>query len=1425
MITRSPSFAAKWLSALLALLLVLGQFTFYPHKAAAADNLSWTALNNPPLGSGQQINDVLYGGGRFVAVSQGLNNRQIVTSVDGVRWTNTTNDLTTEAMVAVAYGGGVYIAVGNGGVISRSTDGVNWSKVAPSPTSNSLTMVKYLNNKFWAVGVSGTVMSSADGLTWNVGVYPDVTATNTIIDIDYKDGKYAVGDSNGKVYFSTTGGTGSWGSGTSLAPAQIQINYLANLNGIWFAIDANGKVYKSTDGSNWSSFTLAKQVFGATYGNGTYVIYSQSGGSVFTSTDASNWTEVSLPSGATWYGMTYGNGAFILVGNNGYILRSTDGANWTTVDPFVNRAIYNNGLYVAVGNNSPSGTIFGTILSSTDGMAWTNRLTTAGNLTSVAYGNNRYAAVGTGGKIYTSADGISWASVTPTNTTENLAGIRYVNGKFMAVGANGTLVVSTDGTTWTAPGSTGLSGSLTSVAYGNGKYLISGNASSLWYSSDGATWEKTTAGSSGTIAYNDVIYAGNKFVAAGGSVNIYTSPDGVIWTQRKSGTGTINGLAYENGMYVAVGTGGMIYSSTDGETWTAETSNVSSILRSVHYDGSRFYAIGAYLGMTTAAYGVNSSVVLQTAVADGAAATTTSTKIDLTFDADVAGLTDADITLTNGTGAAVKGALTGSGKNWSIALSSVTTEGDVSVAVASPSGYTIGGSQKTVAVYKATEPSSGGNHGSLLFDVQSGRALSSGMLGGYNASKSKGAVAVVDSNALGFDNLARQIYSFDGKIYGIFATPDNKPGGYFGSFDGTSITYYGSSRLTETEQIVETGGYLYFATVDQDSQNRGLYRFDQASGAVELLTAPGHGPQYGLPLAVYNGGVYFFPAGDNTLARWNGSAVEQVSPVYEYSSDDRMAVVNGKLYFSAKDAAGNHNVEMYSYDGTSVAQVTNRDESNNNFPNTGFFHTTAFDGKVFYIGGDPGASSNVAGYDARWLRSIHASNTVTTEYASGTTAKVDGLWSAGDKLYFSLSRDGQSFKELYRYESTGNATKLSNFTGGQAEFTNVISYSGDVYATTTVGLYRLDPVTDSLEQVAAFPDLAGDEWENTIYSETAVLFDGPMAPMVTNIVNLTAVMPGDTVAAAPAAVVSDIDSDTLASAKVTIGSGRSAGDALSFTPAHGITGTFDASSGILSLSGTANVADYESVLRSVLYTAGSAPGDREIRFDLTDSEGHASWTAAPAAAAKIAVGYAGGSIVSLGFDTAPSEADEVHTDLVEYPDAGLQGIQIGVSSADDTQEFGIIYDDEYQGLRIDSDFVSEPAQLTVKSKNGKEFDMQGFKFQNDAGAPLSDTVVTGFKNGIQTAQKTVYVSMYGPMTLMLLPADFDDVDEVTLELGPKSVDMNGTGISGLLDDVLILNKPAGSASGDAGLSSVLGQSDAVPGAEMAQRPQRPFLGR
>ncbi|MFD2328353.1 S-layer homology domain-containing protein [Cohnella sp. GCM10020058] len=100
-------------------------------------------------------------------------------------------------------------------------------------------------------------------------------------------------------------------------------------------------------------------------------------------------------------------------------------------------------------------------------------------------------------------------------------------------------------------------------------------------------------------------------------------------------------------------------------------------------------------------------VTLESAVADGASKAATSTKIAFTFDKDIAGLTANDISIADDTGSVVAGSLTGSGRNWSVTLTSVTSEGNVKLSVNSPEGYVVDGSPATVAVYKAAVPAAG----------------------------------------------------------------------------------------------------------------------------------------------------------------------------------------------------------------------------------------------------------------------------------------------------------------------------------------------------------------------------------------------------------------------------------------------------------------------------------------------------------------------------------------------------------------------------------------------------------------------------------------------------------------------------------------------------------------------------------------------
>ncbi|MEH1821952.1 MAG: cadherin-like domain-containing protein [Nostoc sp.] len=86
--------------------------------------------------------------------------------------------------------------------------------------------------------------------------------------------------------------------------------------------------------------------------------------------------------------------------------------------------------------------------------------------------------------------------------------------------------------------------------------------------------------------------------------------------------------------------------------------------------------------------------------------------------------------------------------------------------------------------------------------------------------------------------------------------------------------------------------------------------------------------------------------------------------------------------------------------------------------------------------------------------------------------------------------------------------------------------------------------------------------------------------------------------------VSDADSANLASATVSISSGFiSAQDTLAFTSQNGITGSYNSSTGVLTLTGSSSVANYQTALRSITYTNSSdnpSTTPRSISFIVND---------------------------------------------------------------------------------------------------------------------------------------------------------------------------------------------------------------------------------
>jgi len=242
-------------------------------------------------------------------------------------------------------------------------------------------------------------------------------------------------------------------------------------------------------GNNWNSIT---------FGNGLFVAVSNQGAAgsqVMTSPDGINWTLRTTPgTNQTWSSVTFGNGLFVAVSYDGtlgsQVMTSPNGINWTlqsTPTPMQrwNSITFGDGLFVAV---SSSGTEGSQVMTSPNGTNWTLRATPGANQRwrSVTFGGGQFVAVSSGGsntnqRIMTSNNGLNWTIRTTNNTNELLwNAVAFGDGTFVAVSqSTGTsaphVATSTDGTNWSILQLTSIpSLNLRSITFGNGVFVAVG---------------------------------------------------------------------------------------------------------------------------------------------------------------------------------------------------------------------------------------------------------------------------------------------------------------------------------------------------------------------------------------------------------------------------------------------------------------------------------------------------------------------------------------------------------------------------------------------------------------------------------------------------------------------------------------------------------------------------------------------------------------------------------------------------------------------------------------------------------------------------------------------------------------------------------------------------------------------------------------
>jgi len=241
-----------------------------------------------------------------------------------------------------------------------------------------------------------------------------------------------------------------------------------------------------------------------------------------------------------------------------------------------------------------------------------------------AAGQEKFVAGGSDGKMAYSSDGVTWTAV-DTGTIfdyvhssgqtrkSEVRGIAWGNNKFVAGSSYGKMAYSSDGVTWTAVDLSTIFGTeeINSIAWGGDKFIAGGNRSA--YSSDGVTWTRGFIGTSLSLQVGAIAYGSNKFVAgdaylANGNV-VYSSTGSAPWTQVSTKlNGNIDALAWGGNKFV-VASGGKTAYSPDGVTWTAGNPignefGIFPYIRAFAWGGNKFVAGGNYGGMAYSPDGI-----------------------------------------------------------------------------------------------------------------------------------------------------------------------------------------------------------------------------------------------------------------------------------------------------------------------------------------------------------------------------------------------------------------------------------------------------------------------------------------------------------------------------------------------------------------------------------------------------------------------------------------------------------------------------------------------------------------------------------------------------------------------------------------------------------------------------------------------------
>lgn len=259
--------------------------------------------------------------------------------------------------------------------------------------------------------------------------------------IAYGDGIFIVVGDSAEAYANPGPGFTPFATGV---PALDDVAY-APTQDVFVAVGDAGAIVTSNDGVAWAQQASPAPVnlYGVTAGAGRVVVVGDFG-AILVSDDGVTYRERSSGTDATLYEVGFdGDSTFVAVGAAGTVVISQDaGLTWQATFAGLGNDLYGvaygNGTWVTVGQA-------GIILQGESPFDWSvSADNVLPDLNDVNFAQNLFMVVGNDGNALTSPDGINFGS-SVTNTGQFLYGSAFGNGQFFIVGSGGRALNSRDG--------------------------------------------------------------------------------------------------------------------------------------------------------------------------------------------------------------------------------------------------------------------------------------------------------------------------------------------------------------------------------------------------------------------------------------------------------------------------------------------------------------------------------------------------------------------------------------------------------------------------------------------------------------------------------------------------------------------------------------------------------------------------------------------------------------------------------------------------------------------------------------------------------------------------------------------------------------------------------------------------------------------